>query len=452
MDSVRPDGADTKLYFKKKFHRQFIGECHDAIIQQTPWLGYFFAMDSLVERNDTVFFSSGYSISPFYFLPKATVGQSWTVTSTYSGNAYDQITVSCTSIEQRTFLGVTDSVKTFALAANGTVAGQMPIDGFQMQLSKEHGLIEYVPFVLFLYHPASTGYRSFKLAGMDNAGSIHGYRQSGFSDYFHLSVGDILLWKTVNDPDDYSQPTTTAYRRDSITNSEITPDAVTYTFDEIYQHPDHSFTQTTGMTAYYSRSDLAKFLDVAPNDMALGTGMFDSGTGMDMLWGSGPLRLSLAANGNDTITSFAFGTDGSMLDTTNCFVVPAWDTGFGWTFDTRAGLDAYCYYAFGIRCTTLIAWRISGEQVGDIALSIDELDASDRGSLIYPNPVTDRVFLHDKALVNGATYAIYDGLGHQVRSGEISGNGIAVQDLPKGLYVVHIIRDRRTVIARFVKE
>ena len=451
MDSIRPDGADTKLYFKKKLGLEIIGECPSELIQQLPWLGNSFMIDSLVERDDTVIFASQFSVTPFYFLPKAAVGQSWMVTSTYSYNTYDQITITCTGIEQRTFLGVTDSVKTFALAANGTAAGQTPISEFQIALSKEHGLIEFIPFAQFLYHPAYTDFRSFKLISIESAGIIQGYRQPDFQDYFHLSAGDVLVWRSINDPDDPVQPSTITYQRDSITSSEITQDSVTYTSDGFYLNVDNSVTQYTGALKHYYRSDLAKFLNAAPNSRVLGTGPYFSGPD-NMVWGTGQLHLSPATNGIDTITSFAFGTDASTLDTTDCTFHSSWDLGFGWSFDTRAGLNEYCTYFFGVNCTTLIASQIGGEQIGDIALSINRSDASEQSPWVYPNPATDRVFLRDEVLTSGATYAIYDGLGHQVKSGEISERGIQVQLLPKGLYVMHIIQGGRTIAARFVKD
>jgi hypothetical protein len=42
-------------------------------------------MDSLLERNDTVFHFSNLSTLPFIFLPKAAVGQSWTVSPPIRG-------------------------------------------------------------------------------------------------------------------------------------------------------------------------------------------------------------------------------------------------------------------------------------------------------------------------------------------------------------------------------
>ncbi|MFT3884612.1 MAG: hypothetical protein QM724_04025 [Flavobacteriales bacterium] len=61
-------------------------------------------MDSLLVRNDTVLFYSNYSTTPFYFLPKAAVGQDWTVVSTFSSNTYNSIRITCTSWRKRNSL------------------------------------------------------------------------------------------------------------------------------------------------------------------------------------------------------------------------------------------------------------------------------------------------------------------------------------------------------------
>ena len=456
MDSVRIDGMETTLYFKRKLGLDRIGACREGIAQQLAWMTSFFAMDSLVERNDTVFFSSVCSVTPFYFLPRAVVGQSWTILSTCSNNSYDQITVTCTGIEQSIFLGLTDSVKTFALAANGTDVGQTPINEFQFSLSKEHGLIEFVPFALFLYHPAYTDYRSFRLIGFESAGTVHGYRQPAFEDYFHLSPGDITLWRSVNDPDDFTQPATISFQRDSITGSEITPDSVSYTSDGIYLNADGTITPYTGAIRNYYRSDFAGFINAAPNDWAVGDGpYFDSSgpSGTDIVWGSSPLILSPATNGIDTITSFSFNSDATTIDTAGCIIYETYDLSFALSIDTRAGLTELCTNYFGITCYTLISSRIDGEQDGDISLGIDQPQSIAQPSLmLVPNPTKELIAIQGLDRGDTGDFTIYDGFGRAVLHGSLPTASISVEGLLPGSYLVQVRLQDSTTTARFVKE
>ena len=166
VDSVRTVGARDIQYFNTSQLNAMLGPCAGSVVGD----GYTQTLldrDSLVLRDDTAYFFTEYGTLPTILLPQATLGQSWVVHSNYSGNSYDQITVTCSALEQRTFLGITDSVKVFTFQPNGSSPSQTPITSFQMVLSKSHGLVEFVPFGLFQYHPNGVNFKSLKLVGID---------------------------------------------------------------------------------------------------------------------------------------------------------------------------------------------------------------------------------------------------------------------------------------------
>ncbi len=458
MDSVRlvPPG-DTYLYNLTSVRDQLFGSCAGAVVQQMAYMnqsmGYPVPMDSLLERNDTVFYFSALSTSPFYFLPQAAVGQSWTVASTYAGNSFSDIAITCTGIAEETFMGITDSVKTFSLAAVGPPS---PINDRVVRLSKQHGLVEYVPFETFLYHPSWAAIGWYTLVGLESNGVVHGYRQPAFAEYFHLSVGDVLLWRYEEHPWNIAQPSITTYRRDSIVGVAVSVNSVTYTFNGSMQQADGSITAfQSGQVAYY-RDALGGMLGAAPNDLANGAGAANSGVEFwgaeaNMIWHSGPLQLSIAQNGLDTITSFAFESWGDFVDT-DCQVHQAVDWSYEWRADTRAGLNRYCAnFGMGTACTELIGSRINGGQQGNITLGIASNEGVAAGLSIHPNPASDRLFLTNAGL-GGSRYIILDAFGRMVQRGTLAQDGVVVQDLPPGAYVLQVPGTGAGMSARFMKE
>jgi hypothetical protein len=153
MDSIKVSGMDSILYFNRNLNLEGAGNCYDEAVNFVMyWGGINHAefVDSLIKRNDTVFYYHNLNTTQFYFLPNSQPGDSWTIFTTYPGNTFNQITVTCISSQLETFLGITDSVKTYTLTPNGSSPNQTPISDFQIKLSKNYGLIEYVPFFLFM--------------------------------------------------------------------------------------------------------------------------------------------------------------------------------------------------------------------------------------------------------------------------------------------------------------
>ena len=459
MDSVRMTGQDEVQYFRRRLPVTGLPTCSAEALQiPMYWEQDPYAMDSLVERNDSVFYRYFGVTSPFYFLPKASIGQSWTITSTYSSNTYDQITITCTDIIQETFLGITDSVKTFSMAANGSSTGQTPVSNFTMRLSKAHGLLEFVPFQLFLVHPAYIHFRTLRMIGLDETGIAHGFQQPLFEDYFHPLAGDLLYWEDIQIPVFLNDPIRIYHRLDSITDVITTADSIVVTYDRHLQQPDLSVTFLPDQTNVIKRSGFSDLLSTPPNWRGAGNNEYCLGQAPNSttLWASGSLMLRIDDIANDTIVEYEFLTSPHFIYPASCIFYEVSDSGNDFKLDTRAGAVHYCAYynSPGSFCSTLLGARIGGEQQGTIiALSVNDL-APERSTelTLYPDPVSDRIFIRDLRSPAGLRYEIRDITGVLIAQAPIDMEGIPVDDLAPGQYIVRLISIEGVTTGRFVKE
>lgn len=443
---VAPSGG-TMLHNKGQFRRKVLGNCPVTGTQQLdPLFDHGWLMDSLLVRNDTVFFFSTYSTTPFYFLPKAAVGQSWTVSSTYSGNEFSDILFTCLSASQ--LGGGGDSVKVFSMEA---VGAESPLNAFQLRLSKTYGLMEYVPFAQLLYHPPFVNFTSRELVGLNSTGGSWGYRQPVFSDYFHLAPGDILLWEQYYNPGWIEQgPPYWEYLRDSITGTLVTPDSVAYTYDQVYSHADGSVTMQYGRQVVYRRSEFEGLVAAAPNDFAMVEASYQWMP--ETIWRSGLLGLGVSTECPDTTTSIELSTMGSELDTTWCVIHDASDISQSYRFNSLVGLEgSWQWLNPSEGHTVVIAYQVGCAVFGDVNMGIDHPKHSGNLLSIHPNPATERLFV-DGPWRLGRTFIILDGLGRVVQSGAVPAGGISVQHLPNGLYLLRIPAYGAGELTRFVKE
>ncbi len=459
FDSLRVEpGTGTWWLNRTGIHREVFGTCAPGVMNYMSAyyqpMGMPTPMDSLLERNDTLFYFHPSSINPFFFLPKAYVGQSWTVSSTFAGNMFSDIAITCTSIAEGTVLGVADSIKTYSLQSIGSSS---LFDNLQIRLSKHHGLIDYVPFESFLYRPNWATIKWYELMGMEVNGAYHSYRQPGFHDYFHLSPGDVLFWRTDEHPWDISAPSLITYRLDSIVDVLITPDSVVYTCNSTEQGPQGDLVEYQGTFWRFRKAMLQGMLDAAPNDLALGNGAEFVNTSTTVIfverpiWFSGPLQLEVIPDTGDTITSYGFNAFEPYLDSA-CVIREFSDWSYEWRFDTRAGVTKYCAnFGMGTNCTVLIASRINGQTMGDITLAMGEMRRGGGGPSMHPNPASDRLFL-DGTWHSGTPYSIIDGQGRMVLQGTLRQDGIDVQELSPGIHVLLLETAQGRSAVRFVKE
>jgi hypothetical protein len=443
MDSVSYSNPDSILYFYRKQAIKGAGNCGLPLIPHAlNQVNNPDFIDSLTKRNDTVFWHSNYSNLPFYFLTDAMPGQSWTITSTNSSNDYDQIVISCTSVQLQTFFGVTDSVKIFNMVPNGSRSNQVPVSNFQMSLSKNYGLLEFVPFYRFMYHPAGQNFYSLKLIGFENSTSQEGYQQPGFSNYFHLAPGDILLWHRYVNPDDITMPDYDVYYLDSITQSVITIDSVVYTFNRTIKDAAGVITQINNDKISIYRNQYEDILCSPPRWLASGINQYSL---YGSLWNSEDLLLQIDSINNDTITVFPFSI-GQGFVTTNCtpyFLIDLWNIV---EFNSRSGVKKYCNMGFGSDCTELIGYKIDGIQNGGITLGLTNLNVNNLIS-IYPNPVKDVLVISSERKELGEI-KIYNVIGKLLYDKYMPGisTEINVEKLTVGIYFIEVAGTRMKLV------
>ncbi len=461
MDSVYQSGDAQTMYFNSAFKKSVFADCTSWEGESSVGPAYSYGIDSLVALNDTVYYTTEGSTSPFYFLPLATVGQSWPVVSIYWGNDYTTITITCISMGLSTFMGVTDSVKIFSLTPNGSSSGQAPISDQQFVLSKSRGLLHYVPFSQFLIHPSYTPFGSRELIGLQVGAVTAGYRQPSFSDYFHLSVGDLRAWKVLIGSDWYGVPDQYEYLADSITAVVNTPDSVIYTFDRTYYQSDGSILQLLGSIERYVKRDLNAMVTAPTHEFTLGHG-FVLGTYGSVqndtevapaIWMSGPIVRSVDPSELDTITSFTLTNGGDEMDTASCTLIPVSDIYREVHFDTRAGLTMKSVDNIGPWTQTLIGYRIDGVSEGDLSVGIiEDRTISHDAMSVLPNPSQESILLQGIPQGAAGQFTVYDGLGRAVMHGALPVSSLSVEGLQQSVYVVQVRLLDRIVTARFVKE
>jgi hypothetical protein len=455
MDSIRVTGSEQVLLFDA---RQTVGgaeDCTAQVLEAIPWWGWGVSpdrIDSLLLRNDTVFYHTFGSSLPFFFLPQAQPGQSWTVTSDASGNAWQQITITCAGVAEESIWGVLDSVKTFTMSSNGVNPGQTPISAFTIRLSRTFGLLEFVPFRLFLIHPPSVSFSSTTCIGLGRAGLELGFRPPDFSDFFQLQAGDIRLWRDTQ-VNVFPFPPVIRYWRDSIVGSNITPDTVRYTYLRWRQDPDMSIHGPWLRTDTMTRSGTGPIVESPPNWLAIGhDGYLPTDMGL-LVWKNTRMQL-LYGGVTDTIVSVTFQSDATSVDVIDCMVYQPTDSGYGMRFNTHAGLEEHCMYAISPAqwCWELIGWQIGSDQQGPIALSTNHLQPVNTPPYaVYPNPATDLLFIRDLPPGLAVRYALLDAWGAQVSNGTINDGSIPVHNLASGVYQLRLFIGERLAHVRFVK-
>jgi hypothetical protein len=123
-------------------------------------------------------------------------------------------------------------------------------------LSKNHGLLQFIPFTYFFVEiPVEEAadafpFASYKLMGFQSEQEMKGFKKPGFSEYFHLSAGDQLLWKdTYYDITDL----TSNYYKDSLLSSFTYNDSVVYELLREVYDSSGQYIRSENITTTYSR-------------------------------------------------------------------------------------------------------------------------------------------------------------------------------------------------------
>jgi len=460
MDSVRVSGEIRSMYFDQASRNASFYGCDQTTGILQEWSFIQFAMDSLVEISDTVYFFSDYSSSPFYFLPKATLGQSWPVVSSWPGNGYDTITITCAMAGVHSFLGLMDSIKVFSLLPNGSSQGQVPISSQHFVLSKNYGLLTYVPFEQFLYHPANSQFQKRELVGLMIGATTAGYQRPVASDYFHLNPGDLRSWELHKRPAQITELETLEYLKDSITDVTNSADSVVYMFDRTYYHYDQSVTIQVGMTERYFLPEMTAVLNAPGNGIAVGPslwsgslGMFITDFGEPLVWTAPPHQWIYEPLLEAMVEHVALLNAGDYLNIGGCEYSGVTDTGYELEIDNWAGVTRYYRYNFSEDTQTLLGFRINGIVKGLLTVGVNQARIIERTALtIQPNPAKESITFHGIPQGTTGLFTVFDGIGREVMSGSLSTSPISVEGLHPGLYVVQLRLQDRTTTARFVKE
>jgi hypothetical protein len=456
MDSIRIESNEETLLFNMKIMVGGAEHCTQEIYDGLPgWLPYNYnpnAISSHLRRSDTVFYSTAGSTTPFYFLPKATVGQSWTIISTHSANTYQEITITCASIEEESFWGVTDSIKTFTMAANGSNPGQVPVSSFTMRLSRSYGLLEFVPFGQFLVHPPSMDFTSTRCLGIDRDGVKLGFRLPGIHEHFQAAPGDLRLWQSLEYP--VWQPIITKYYLDSVTDVSTTSDTVRITSYRWTEQPGIGITGPIVQIETYSNRGSSAILDCPSGWVAAG---FDQIWQIEQdagVWIKPNLSFSISSATGDTLVMTSLYSAIFSVDTTSCYFMTPTDYGMERRLQTGIGVVEQCQGSSQQSqrdCTTLIGYRIGGVVSGPISLSMREHNSATEAPILFPNPVNDLLFIRGDHSGQPRMCEVIDASGKVVLTTQYLGDGISVSDLPKGLYVLRIHDISGQQHARFVK-
>ncbi|MFZ1664386.1 MAG: T9SS type A sorting domain-containing protein [Flavobacteriales bacterium] len=460
VDSIRISGNVRTLYFDQESSSGSAYGCEGITGVPQQWAFNSYIIDSLVEVSDTVYFQSTFSTTPFYFLPQASVGQSWSVISSSFANGYNTITITCAMAGVQTFLGLTDSVKVFSLLPNGNSPGQLPISNQHIVLSKNYGLLSYVPFDQFMYHPANSQFQTRELVGLQIGAITAGYQRPVVSGYFHLSPGDLRSWELHFMPAWIIEPETLEYMKDSITGAVSTSDSVVYTFDRTFYHYDQSVSFHEGLTERYWLPDLKAMLEAPGYGIAIGAGLqynsfgiFEPVYGQPLVWTATPHEWIYEPLLEATVEHLSLYYSGSFLDTAQCQFLEASDLAAQVDVDNWAGVTRKYLYNINETTQTLLGFRINGIVKGLLTVGVNQARIINRTALtIQPNPAKESITFQGIPQGTTGLFTVFDGLGREVMSGSLSTSPVSVGGLHPGLYVVQLRLQDRTTTARFVKE
>lgn len=165
----------------------------------------------------------------FVYLKNIMPGQYWTLTITDSSSTYKRINITYSSKSYESIYGVMDSVKTFTFDGvkwNPILGqGQVPISNFKLVVSKNFGVLEFVPLQQMIYNPRTVDFTSIKIIGVEKTGFSGGVIPPSLSDFVDYQIGQILNWENIKNNSYYQ------LFRDSITSMTYLSGGISYTFD-----------------------------------------------------------------------------------------------------------------------------------------------------------------------------------------------------------------------------
>ncbi len=185
IDSTTSDSKGISYHFLKTWQES--NECADY--DQATWAG-----PKCVKNNNTYYFFND-NRDTIYFYPLKEVGTSWVFYKYANGN-YIEATI--VAKEQKTFLGLTDSVKTASLQPKDVNGNNLPnyLTGNSIEFSKDYGFTKPVSFLYFpdLFNQSGTHYE-LTLAGLTTPKV--GTQLITSNDIYNYNIGDVFHYDTV---------------------------------------------------------------------------------------------------------------------------------------------------------------------------------------------------------------------------------------------------------------
>ena len=454
LDSVFTSGNNTTSFFLRKYQGTAHGNCYDQIIDFNPYplASGNAEMDSLLQSNDTVYFPGYHKI--LYFIPGAYVGQMWNSHDSIGSNGFSDLHITCSSVQVETFLGITDSVKTFLFSGyNANVHYPCEFDTLVVKLSQHYGLIQYVPFNLIRDHSISYQYYH-NIAGIQSASANAGFSAPSYSRFFPYHPGDILNWQYVG-ACSTCHPPVIIYSRDSITQVNFDPDTFSYRFWEWSVEDTMPVQLDTNKITKYAVADLTNIFESPPNWIAIAQDIFGIGSAANPrfeIYNSNPYQLNII--GNDTVVNYSFYLTGLSVDTTNCVVNDVPDATFTLKATTSQGVTETCYDSFGPMCTYLIGSIILGDTVGstDLAVGTSEIISMEQFT-ISPNPAESSFTIKTFSRLQNSTIEIFNLLGDKIYSAAVCRlQTIDCRLFSPGIYLVKLQLENSFAVQKLIVE
>lgn len=441
VDSLRDYGTSQTLYFN--FTTPNIGNCYSTIISSGGYPNYFYYSihdnerpDSItVTNNEYTFYSYDYQLNPqnnFVFKPLTQKDSSWTFASTGSG--FNQLKITCDSIYYDVILGATsDSVKLFSVQAlNNGVPVYDVINQDKYLISKNYGFKKF---------------KNFPLKGIKTSLVQEGFNPPVFEDYFHLNIGDVLIWeeKFNTYPGPGAPPSYIKYYKDSIVGVYYSSDTISY---GIFRTRNNLTTYNTGSTRYKIVDEVvfsASTSTLAPKKlMTQGFGNVD----LDEV---SPYYIRDGIVYKDKMNELKY------LDTNsgNCSPTTMMDYGWWERYNTKYGVYAYGNTSINEKTYwNIIGSTINGVQEGSSWMVITaDYQINKQNSQpfsIYPNPSKSGNFVLESEHTKRLEIVSIDGQIVFSQSLNLPKTEIKT-NLPKGLYFVKLrFENRQEVIQKLI--
>jgi hypothetical protein len=375
----------------------------------------------------------GIETDSILFLPKIEKDSSWLSPINEVFTNYNFLKFTCDSVYYDTIIGnITDSIKLISIQAyNGSSPINSGFDTVQLLLSKHYGFIQFISFY--------KGNYQIPIIGIDSNTTKAGFQLATFSDYFHLNVGDVIIWKEHYSSFNPMNQSYTSFIKDSITNVISSSDSVIYSSTRTYSgqsiiHPStlkHYKNKLGGLTL--STNKPISILSIN----FWGTNIFND---LETYKTSSIYKTSNSANNRSYIW------EGNTHDTSTCSTGYFTDAGYDVQYNTYYGLTSFNLYSYDDTYSwTIEGSVINGVQIGNVwNVGLNE-NNSDKNELnIFPNPTNNYI------TVDGKDLKIIELINIQglvvIRLNDIKNKEtIDLQDLPKGIYLIKVLFNNGTI-------